>query len=218
DELASVLSRPAARCRVDGVDRDLLLPEVAEIRASGALVVDACRRAVRLGEAEMSLARRPILFVLLAALADAWPAEVGREVLIERAFRIRRPDETHRARLRVEIGRLRKWVAGGATIQATARGFVMQARDARAILLLRPPADGAQGTLAALLADGAPWSTSSLALAVGASQRTVQRALVELEAEGRVRAVGRAGARRWLAPARIGHTTILLLPGSLAPG
>jgi DNA-binding transcriptional MocR family regulator len=85
-------------------------------------------------------------------------------------------------------------------------------------VVLAPPIDGEQASLLALLADGAAWSTSALALALGASQRTVQRALAELEAEGRVRSIGRARAQRWLAPPLAGFTTILLLPAALATG
>jgi len=128
---------------------------------------------------------------------------------------MRRPDETHRARLRVEIGRLRKLVAPLAQIDADARGFVLVPRAGREVVVLVPPIDGDQAQLLALLADGVAWSTSALALALGDSQRTVQRALVELEAEGRVRAIARARAQRWLAPPLAGFTTILLLPAAL---
>jgi hypothetical protein len=96
-----------------------------------------------------------------------------------------------------------------------ARGFVLRPRGARDVVVLAPPIDGEQASLVALLSDGAAWSTSALALALGASQRTVQRALVELEAAGRVRSIGRARARRWLAPPLTGFTTILLLPAAL---
>jgi hypothetical protein len=137
--------------------------------------------------------------------------------LIARAFATRRPNETHRARLRVEIGRLRALVTGMARIEASARGFVLKASGRREVVVLDPPIDGDQASLQALLADGAAWSTSALALALGASQRTIQRALVELEAAGRVRSIGRARARRWLAPPLAGFTTILLLPAAL-PG
>ena len=81
--------------------------------------------------------------------------------------------------------------------------------------MLVPPIEGDQASLVALLADGAAWSTSALALALGGSQRAVQRALAELEAVGRVRSIGRARARRWLAPPLAGFTTILLLPAAL---
>jgi hypothetical protein len=156
-----------------------------------------------------------VLFALALALAEAWPGDVDREALIARAFRTRRPDETHRARLRVEIGRLRALVAALAQIEATARGFVLRPRDARDVVVLAPPIDGEQASLVALLSDGAAWSTSALGLALGASQRTVQRALVELEAVGRVRAIGRARAQRWLSSPLTGFTTILLLPAAL---
>jgi hypothetical protein len=136
-------------------------------------------------------------------------------VLIERAFRMRRPDETHRARLRVEIGRLRSLAAPLARIDATPRGFALTPHDDRSVAVLLPPFEGDQASLLALLADGAAWSTSALALALDASQRTVQRALVELEAAGRVRSIGRTRAQRWLAPSLAGFTTILLLPASL---
>jgi hypothetical protein len=183
-----------------------------------------------------------MLFALARALAEAWPGDVDRDALIAHAFRTRHPDETHRARLRVEIGRLRAIAAPLARIEASARGFVLTARpaarfatpsatteappsdgrtaagmaqDEREVVVLAPPIDGEQASLVALLADGAAWSTSALALALGASQRTVQRALVELEAAGRVRSIGRARAQRWLAPPLAGFTTILLLPAAL---
>ena len=163
----------------------------------------------------LPLARRPVLFALARALAEAWPGDVDRDTLIERAFRTRRPDETHRARLRVEIGRLRKLVAPLARIDADARGFVLAPHGGREVVVLVPPIDGEQASLLALLADGVAWSTSALALALGDSQRTVQRALVELEAAGRVRSIARARAQRWLAPPLAGFTTILLLPAAL---
>ncbi|CAN7701334.1 MULTISPECIES: helix-turn-helix domain-containing protein [unclassified Variovorax] len=215
-EARAALDRPAARRLSDGGEQALRLDEVAALLASDALVVDACRRGVGAGDAWRPLARRPVLFALARALAEAWPGDIDREALIACAFRTRHPDETHRARLRVEIGRLRALVAALAQVEATARGFVLRPRDARDVVVLAPPIDGEQASLVALLSDGAAWSTSALALALGASQRTVQRALVELEAEGRVRAIGRARAQRWLAPPLAGFTTILLLPAALA--
>ncbi|WPH24375.1 helix-turn-helix domain-containing protein [Variovorax paradoxus] len=214
-EARAALDRPAARRLVAGGQEELRLDEVAALRASDALVVDACRRGVGAGGAWRSLARRPVLFALARALAEAWPGDVDREALIAYAFNTRHPDETLRARLRVEIGRLRALVAAEAGIEATARGFALRPRDAREVVVLAPPIDGEQASLVALLSDGAAWSTSALALALDASQRTVQRALAELEAEGRVRAIGRARAQRWLAPPLAGFTTILLLPAAL---
>ena len=217
-EARAALDRPAARRLFPGGEQALRLDEVEEFLASGALVVDACRRGLRSGSKWLPLARRPVLFALARALAEAWPGDVDRQALIARAFRARRPDESHRARLRVEIGRLRALVASLARIEATGRGFALKPRGARDVIVLAPPIDGDQASLVALLSDGAAWSTSALALALGASQRTVQRALVELEAAGRARSIGRARARRWLSPPLAGFTTILLLPAALPLG
>ena len=214
-EARAVLDRPAARRLCPGGEQALRLEDVAALLASGALVVDACRRGLRAGAAWRPLARRPVLFALARALAEAWPGDVDRQVLIACAFGARRPNESHRARLRVEIGRLRTLVAALARIEATAHGFVLRPCGARTVVMLAPPMDGDRASLVALLADGAAWSTSALALALGASQRTVQRALVELEAAARVRSIGRARARRWLSPPLAGFTTILLLPTAL---
>jgi hypothetical protein len=214
-EARAALDRPAARCRQAGQEQPLRLAEVEALLASGTLVVDACRRGLRAGGIWRPLARRPVLFALARALAEAWPGDVDRDALIARAFRTRRPDETHRARLRVEIGRLRALAAPLARIEASARGFVLVPRGEPSVVVMLPPIDGDQASLLALLADGAAWSTSALALALGDSQRTVQRALVELEAAARVRSIGRARAQRWLAPPLAGFTTILLLPAAL---
>jgi hypothetical protein len=214
-EARSALDRPAARRIYAGREQPLRLDEVEALLASGALVVDACRRGLRADATWLPMARRPVLFALARALAEAWPGDVDRHALIARAFRARRPDETHRARLRVEIGRLRALAAPLARIEASARGFALAPRTERSVVVLVPPIDGDQASLLALLADGAAWSTSALALALGASQRTVQRALVELETAARVRSIGRARARRWLSPPLGGFTTILLLPAAL---
>src|SRR3989344_5394566 len=209
----ALLEQPAARCLANGVEHTLRLDDVAALLASPTLwVVDACRHGVRAGEVWHPLARRPVLFALVRALATAWPGGVDREALIANVFRTRHPDETHRARLRVEIGRLRALIAPLAGVEATPRGFVLRPHGGRTVAVLAPPVEGEQGALVALLADGAAWSTSALALALGDSQRTVQRALAELEATGRVRAIGQARARRWLAAPLVGFTTILLLP------
>ena len=214
-EARAALDRPAARSVHAGHERPLRLDEVEALLASGALVVDACRRGLRAGVAWRPLARRPVLFALARALAEAWPGDVDRLALIARAFRTRRPNESHRARLRVEIGRLRALAAPLARIEASARGFALTPLGEREVLVLIPPIDGDQASLLALLADGAAWSTSALALALGASQRTVQRALVELQATERVRSIGRARAQRWVSPPLSGFTTILLLPATL---
>lgn len=214
-EARTTLDSPAARRLSADGEQTLRLDEVATLLASGALVVDGCRRGLRVGGQWRSLARRPVLFALAHALAQAWPNDADREGLIADAFRTRRPDDTHRARLRVEIGRLRTLVRGMAHIEATPRGFILVPCDGQDVVVLAPPIGGDQASLLALLSDGAAWSTSALALALGDSQRTVQRALAELEAAERVRSIGRARARRWLAPPLAEFTTILLLPAAL---
>jgi hypothetical protein len=213
----ALLDRPAARRWRSG-DEDatpLRLAEVETLLDSGALVVDACRRGLRSGSEWRPLARRPVLFALARVLAEGWPADVDRDTLIERVFRQCRPDETHRARLRVEIGRLRALAKPLARIEATANGFRLVPNTPHDVVLLLPPIEGDAASMQALLADGAAWSTSALALALGESQRTVQRALAALQATAQVRSIGRARSQRWLAPPLAGFTTILLLPASL---
>ncbi len=214
DEARRTLARPAARLLERGTDRAVRLDEVERLLATDTLVVDGCRRGVRRAGRWTPLTRRPVLFALLCALAEGWPEDVGREELIARAFRTRRPDETHRARLRVELGRLRTVLADWAQVHATPDGFVL-APATRDVAVLFPLVEGEQAALIALLADGAAWSTSALAGALGTSQRTVQRALAALEADGRVRSIGQARTRRWLSPSLSGIATMLLLPAAL---
>lgn len=213
----AILGQPAARRVVAGGEQALRLAEVEALFDAGALVVDGCRLGLRKLDAWLPLARRPVLFVLARTLAAAWPGEAERDALIGAAFRLRRVDETHRARLRVELGRLRALVQPWARIEATARGFALVPHDDRGVVVLAPPIDGEQASLLALMSDGEAWSTSALALALGASQRTVQRALSELESMGRVRAIGRTRARRWLAAPLAGFATTLLLPAVQPP-
>jgi hypothetical protein len=215
---SAVLARPAARLRAAEGERLLRLDEVAALLASGAIVVDGCRHGLHCGSRWIALARRPVLFTLARELALAGEAGADRDRLIAAAFRTRRPDETHRARLRVEIGRLRALVRDVAGLVSTPAGFVLQPHGGRAVALVDPPIDGELPALLALLADGAAWSTSSLALALGLSQRTVQRALADLQAQDRVRAVGNARARRWVAAPLAEFATNLLLPLAVAAG
>jgi hypothetical protein len=211
---AGVLESPAARQIAEGEERPLRLHEVEALLASPALVVDACRYAVGAGGRSVPLAGRPVLFALARALAEAWPRDVARGVLLARAFRARTADESHRARLRVEIGRLRRLLAGLAAIEATELGFVLRPLDGRRVAVLAHPLDEGHGAVLALLADGEAWSSSALALALGTSQRSVQRALESLASRGKVQAVGRGRARRWMTPTLPGITTTLLLPAT----
>jgi tetratricopeptide (TPR) repeat protein len=210
------LTAPAARLIASGQERVLDLDGVEQIFAAPNVVVDACRRVVRDGDRTLPLAKRPVLFALARSLAEAWPGDTTREALIEHAFGTVRPNESHRARLRVEIGRLRRELRGIADVHATPRGFALQPRAERSIVVLAPPIDEVDSALLALLADGTAWSTSALALAHASSQRTVQRSLSALESAGRVRSIGRARARRWLANPLTGFTTTLLLPATLS--
>ena len=218
DAAAEALAAPAARVIASRVARVIALDEVEAVLASPALVVDAFRRRVHDARGAVTLARRPVLFALARALAEAWPDDVPREARIAQAFEVRRANPSHRARLRVEVGRLRHELRGLAELRSTPRGFALAPRRARSVVALVPPIDGGGAALLALLGDGESWSTSALALALGRSQRTVQRTLSELEAEGRVRSRGGARARRWLAPPTPDFTTTLLLPTALPIG
>ena len=213
-----VLDTPAARLIARGNERLLRLGDIETLLVSKALVVDACRHVVYHSGKVISLETRPVLFALARALAEAWPGDVPRAVLLARAFRAKHADDSHRARLRVEIGRLRKALGVAAGIDATKAGFALVPRRGRDVVVLAPPTDEAHATVLALLADGEAWSSSALALALGASQRTVQRALDDLTADGRVQAIGRGRARRWMTPPVPGFPTTLLLPAALPGG
>ncbi|SME99751.1 hypothetical protein SAMN06265365_11464 [Tistlia consotensis] len=214
---ALVLDQPAARLVGHDGERPLRLEEVEALLASPALVVDACRHVLRDAEGSVPLATRPVLFALARALAEAWPADVSRDELVKRAFRARQADESHRARLRVEIGRLRAELRPLAGVSATKRGFVLAPRRALEVVVLARPVEEEHAAVLAFLADGEAWSSSALALALGTSQRSVQRALDALSAAGKVQAYGRGRARRWTTPPLPGFATALLLPGPL-PG
>jgi hypothetical protein len=210
-----VLRAPAARVVARDAERPVQLDEVEALLASPALVVDACRHVVRAGGAAVSLATRPVLFALARALGEAWPGDVPRAVLIARAFGSRFTDASHRARLRVEVTRLRTALRSLAEVRATARGFALAPRDASEVVVLARPVDDEHAAVLALLADGESWSSSALALALGTSQRTVQRALDALAAASKVQSFGRGRARRWIAPPLPGFTTPMLLPAPL---
>ncbi|MGZ6212815.1 MAG: helix-turn-helix domain-containing protein [Candidatus Binataceae bacterium] len=210
-----VLNTPAARLIARGEESLLRLEEVEALLESKALIVDACRHVVRNARTMISLARRPVLFALARALGEAWPADVPRATLVARAFRGKHADESHRARLRVEMGRLRRMLRTLADVSATKQGFALVPHGAREVVVLARPVEEDNAAVLAFLADGESWSSSALALALGASQRTVQRALDELAATGKVQSFGRGRARRWMTPPVPGFTTTLLLPAPL---
>jgi DNA-binding transcriptional ArsR family regulator len=210
-----VLDTPAARLIANGNTRPLLLAEVEELLATKVLVVDACRHVVRFDRKLVALAKRPVLFSLARALGEAWPGDVPRDALIARAFGVTHANESHRARLRVEVGRLRAVLRPLAEVSATKRGFALAPRRARNVVVLAPPVEDEKARLLAFLADGESWSSSALALALGTSQRTVQRALDALGSSGKVHSFGRGRAQRWMTPPMPGFTTVLLLPAPL---
>ena len=218
-EIASagdVLDSPAARAITRGEERVLRLDQVEVLFASNALVIDACRYVVRDAHRAISLARRPVLFTIARALGEAWPQDVPRDVLVAKAFRAKRADESYRARLRVEIGRLRKELRPLAVVTATQRGFALTPRRGAGVTVLAQPVEGKHAEVLALLADGEWWSSSALALALGTGQRTMQRALDALADAGKVQAFGRGRAQRWTTPPLPGFATTLLLPAPLA--
>jgi hypothetical protein len=216
DSAALALKTPAARLIVRGEERLVMLEDVEALLASKKkLVIDASRYVVRGDGKAISLATRPVLFALARALGEAWPKDVSRATLIGRAFRGKRADASHRARLRVEIGRLRAMLRPLAEVKATEQGFELKPRHAREMAVLAPPADERHATVLAFLADGEAWSSSALAIALGASARTMQRALDQLAAAGKVQSLGRGRAQRWMTPPVPAFPTLLLLPGPL---
>jgi DNA-binding transcriptional ArsR family regulator len=152
------------------------------------------------------------LFALARALGESWPGDVARDRLVARAFGSKFVDESHRARLRVEIGRLRMLLRTLAAVSATKRGFAMAPRHASEVVVLARPVEEEHAAVLAFLADGESWSSSALALALDTSQRTVQRALDSLAVAGKVQSYGRGRARRWMTPPVPGFATTLLLP------
>ena len=214
---ALALQAPAARLIARGEERLLRLHEVEALLETDALVVDACRYVVRGPHTRISLATRPVLFALARALAEAWPSDLSRDALVARVFRAKRADESYRARLRVEIGRLRKALRPLAEVSATPRGFELAPRHARELFVLARPVEEKHAAVLALLADGESWSSSALSVALAASQRSVQRALDSLATSGKAQPIGSGRARRWITPPMPGIATTLLLPGPL-PG
>ena len=213
----AVLDAAAGRLAGDDGDRPVTLRDIPAVLNQGRLVIDGCRRAVRHGDRIVSLVRRPVLFALARELALAGAAGATRDALVARVFAARATNESLRARLRVETSRLRKVVAGLATVAATATGFALRPVGGEPAVVLLPPVDGNNPAIMALLADGEAWSSSALALALGSSQRTVQRALAELEADGRVRHHGDGPRRRWTTRSTEVIATALLLPQTV-PG
>jgi tetratricopeptide (TPR) repeat protein len=214
--VAQNLEIPVARAIASGHEKMMRLGDIEALMDSRILLVDACRHAVVQSGKVIPLETRPVLFALVRTLAEAFPHSASRETLLYRAFRARHVDDPHRARLRVEIGRLRKVLSAAATIVATRDGFALEPRRGQELVVLAPLTEDSNAHVLALLGDGERWSSSALALALGTSQRTAQRALDELLAAGKVQSVGKARARRWMAPPVPGFPTTLLLPAALS--
>ena len=184
--------------------RGIAMAQLGDLARARALL----RRAARAFTTKETVAR---------TLAEAWPGDARRDTLIERAFRLRQVEESHRARLRVEIGRLRKALRPLARLHATRHGFKLEPLTGDVAVLARPVEDK-HAPILAFLSDGEAWSSSALALALGTSQRTVQRALDALANAGKVEATGQGRARRWVASPVLGFTTTLLLTAPLPGG
>jgi len=215
ERATALVNAPAARLISQGAQRLLQLAEVEDLQRSKALIVDAFRYRVRDGSAQVALVRRPVLFALARELAQAWPGDASREELCTRVFAAASADASHRARLRVEMGRLRRLLRAVAGISATDRGFQLALRRARTVAVLDRPIAAAHAEILAVLADGASWSSSGLAQALDRSQRTVQRGLEALAGSGAVQSLGSGRARRWMAASFPAFTTSLLLPSSI---
>lgn len=208
------LEKPVARLVDPLGSRILSMAQVSDLLAGPGLIVDACHRVIRQGLKSVSFENRPALFSLARRLAETAPREVSRDELIRTVFGIQRPNESLRVRLRVALSRLRTLLRGLAELEATPSGFALLNCEASPTYVLVPPLDDEASSLLALISDGNAWSTSALALALGSSQRSVQRALGSLEEAGKVRSVGSGRNRRWLAPPLTRFAPHLLLPGS----
>jgi hypothetical protein len=218
ERFAADFAAPVARILRDRTFALATLADVVALARSNGLVVDGCRRELRLRGVTVSLATRPVLFGLAETLGEAAPGTASRALLVERAFGARRANESLRARLRVEIGRLRRALAPlGMAVMPTPEGFSLRGDpEAMRVTVVLPPADGEASLLLALLRGGEAWSSSSLASASGLGQRAVQRALAELKEAGKVDAHGAGRSRRWVARPPEGFATTLLLAGRLA--
>ena len=212
EKAAHLLDIPAARLLSRGNEKLLRLYEVEDLLKSGKLVVDALLYAVRGPQKIVQMAKRPTLFAIARALAEAWPSDIPRETLMVRAFGVKLSDESFRVRLRVEVVRLREMLRGLAEVKATKQGFALAPLGMRETLVLARPVEEPLGAVLAFLEDGELWSSSSLALALGSSQRTVQRSLDSLAEAGKVQSFGNGRAKRWVTPPLPGIASFCCCP------
>ncbi len=207
--LEAELSRPIARLEQRGAQREADLFAIEAASSGQVFLVDGCRRRVIAGRASVPLARRPVVFALLLELARAWPGDVARDALAAAAFDTRRVNASHRSRLRVEIGRLRKGLEGLGELVATADGYRLE--TPRDVAVLLPPEGGEAARLAILLGDGAWWTAQALAEHAGVSKRTAQRALAALVSAGQAIKAGTAQDLRFSRPGAPIASRMLLL-------
>lgn len=204
------LTRPIARLVRGGRTQEADLFVIEEASRGEVLLVDGCRRIAIGGRVIVPLARRPVLFALLLELARAWPAPVPRDELAGRAFDVRRVNESHRSRLRVELGRLRKLVVDlGVEPTAAEAGYVLASK--REVALLLPPSDDDAARIALLLGDGASWTARAVAEHAGVSKSTAQRALGALVASGAAVRTGTGKDVRYTRPGTPIASRMLLL-------
>jgi len=215
ERFAAEFAGPVARIIRDRTFALATLADIAALARNPGLVVDACRRELRRDAVTVSLATRPVLFALAEALGEAAPGPASRALLVERAFGAHRMNESLRARLRVEIGRLRRaLVPVGVTLASSGDGFRMSGDDEPLnVVVILPAVDGEASLVLALLRDGEAWSSSALAAATGLGQRAVQRALVELKEARKVNADSAGRNCRWVAcpPDTLATTATTLL-------
>lgn len=212
EQTRRVLKAPAGRVLSETGGQSLLLSDVERLLELPGLLVDACRRQLTFQRQTIGLSKRPVLFALIERLASEPRLEASREQLVRYAFESKACNESHRARLRVEIGRLRALLRGVAGITATRAGYQLLPHRSAAVRLLLPPLTGPHADVLALLSDGQAWSTASIALALGKSQRSVQRACRALRSEAALVALGRGPYQRWLSASLQPIAPALLLP------
>lgn len=203
------LTRPVARLVENGVESAADSFAIERAANGDSLFVDACRRYAIAGRAMVRFETKPVLFALLRTLARAWPASVPRDVLATAAFEVKRPNASHRARTRVEIGRLRKALAGIAEPVATKDGYVLD--SVRPVALLLPTSGDADASIALLLGDGAAWTARAIAEHANVSKRTALRALASLVENGRAMRVANGNVIRYLAAGPAIASRLLLL-------
>jgi hypothetical protein len=207
DRLSTQLATPVAT--VNGTQATLAELERLFHRRD-TFVVDGLRRRLLDPAGAVDLRRRPVLFALLATLAQAFPRAVPARALAAQAFETRQMNDSVTARLRVELSRLRRALGARASLEAGPSGWTLRPARGSVPVCVRSVHEGARGALWGLLADGSLWSAAVLARVLGLNVRTVQRGLADLGPA--LASHGRGPARRYaLADASAGIATRMLL-------